>query len=162
MTIDTLKMGTVEELKNFVEKQEGIINHLSLLLQDKDEEIRQLKSLLDKYQSVLPSVPNRYSHTAPRKVRAQGISAEPLTLKSIQDLVKAKFSYYPKSESSYLLIQKAILDNDFLKNLDAVQMKEITDCMAPIEYLADSLIIKEGDAGSVVYVMEGMIPSSHQ
>lgn len=53
------------------------------------------------------------------------------------------------------LIQKAILDNDFMKNLETIQIKEITDCMCPVEYAKDSLIIKEGDYGSVVYVMEG-------
>ncbi|GFQ87486.1 hypothetical protein TNCT_713081 [Trichonephila clavata] len=52
------------------------------------------------------------------------------------------------------LIQKAILDNDFMKNLETIQIKEITDCMCPVEYAKDSLIIKEGDNGAVVYVME--------
>ncbi|GFV40052.1 hypothetical protein TNCV_2783711 [Trichonephila clavipes] len=52
------------------------------------------------------------------------------------------------------LIQKAILDNDFMKNLETIQIKEITECMCPVEYAKDSLIIKEGDNGAVVYVME--------
>ncbi|XP_037523952.1 cGMP-dependent protein kinase 1 isoform X1 [Rhipicephalus sanguineus] len=52
------------------------------------------------------------------------------------------------------LIKQAIQDNDFMKNLETVQIKEITDCMYPVEYAQDSLIIKEGDVGSVVYVME--------
>lgn len=42
-----------------------------------------------------------------------------------------------------------------MKNLETIQIKEITDCMCPVEYAKDSLIIKEGDYGSVVYVMEG-------
>ncbi|KFM74514.1 cGMP-dependent protein kinase, isozyme 2 forms cD4/T1/T3A/T3B, partial [Stegodyphus mimosarum] len=41
-----------------------------------------------------------------------------------------------------------------MKNLEMIQIKEITDCMCPVEYAKDSLIIKEGDYGSVVYVME--------
>src|SRR5207248_1798035 len=52
------------------------------------------------------------------------------------------------------LITNAILDNDFMKNLELVQINEITDCMYPVEYAQESLIIKEGDVGSVVYVME--------
>nr|XP_042902919.1 cGMP-dependent protein kinase, isozyme 2 forms cD4/T1/T3A/T3B [Parasteatoda tepidariorum] len=85
------------------------------------------------------------------RTKRLAISAEPACVERMRNLSLIRI---PKTKDSYLLIQKAILDNDFLKNLDAVQMKEITDCMAPIEYLADSLIIKEGDAGSVVYVME--------
>ena len=53
------------------------------------------------------------------------------------------------------LIRQAILDNDFMKNLDMGQIREIVDCMYPVEYTSDSLIIKEGDVGSLVYVMEG-------
>ncbi|GBN76791.1 cGMP-dependent protein kinase, isozyme 2 forms cD4/T1/T3A/T3B [Araneus ventricosus] len=56
--------------------------------------------------------------------------------------------------SSKELIQRAILENDFMKNLETVQIREITDCMYPVEYGQDSVIIKEGDIGSVVFVME--------
>lgn len=37
------------------------------------------------------------------------------------------------------------------------QIREIVDCMYPVEYAAGSLIIKEGDVGSIVYVMEGTL-----
>lgn len=59
--------------------------------------------------------------------------------------------YYRSRE----LIKSAILDNDFMKNLEMTQIREIVDCMYPVEYGAGSLIIKEGDVGSIVYVMEG-------
>ena len=49
------------------------------------------------------------------------------------------------------------MDNDFMKNLESAQIKEIVDCMYPMEYAKGSLIIKEGDVGSIVYVMEGEI-----
>ncbi|XP_029818457.1 cGMP-dependent protein kinase 1 [Manacus vitellinus] len=52
------------------------------------------------------------------------------------------------------LIKEAILDNDFMKNLELSQIQEIVDCMYPVEYGKDSCIIKEGDVGSLVYVME--------
>lgn len=57
--------------------------------------------------------------------------------------------------SSRELIKAAILDNDFMKNLDLAQIREIVDCMYPVKYPAKNLIIKEGDVGSIVYVMEG-------
>lgn len=53
------------------------------------------------------------------------------------------------------LIKGAVLDNDFMKNLESTQIREIVDCMYPVEYASDSIIIKEGDVGSIVYVMEG-------
>lgn len=37
------------------------------------------------------------------------------------------------------------------------QIREIVDCMYPVQYAAKSLIIKEGDVGSIVYVMEGKL-----
>jgi len=48
-----------------------------------------------------------------------------------------------------------ILQNDFLKNLSTANISEIVDCMYPVEYKKDSMIIKEGDVGSRVYFMEG-------
>lgn len=59
--------------------------------------------------------------------------------------------------SSRELIKAAILDNDFMKNLDLAQIREIVDCMYPVKYPAKNLIIKEGDVGSIVYVMEGKL-----
>jgi cGMP-dependent protein kinase 1 len=59
------------------------------------------------------------------------------------------------SSSSRQIIKSAILDNDFMKNLETTQIREIVDCMYPVQYAAGSLIIKEGDIGSIVYVMEG-------
>lgn len=44
-----------------------------------------------------------------------------------------------------------------MKNLELSQIQEIVDCMYPVEYGKDSCIIKEGDVGSLVYVMEGRI-----
>ncbi|XP_025412180.1 cGMP-dependent protein kinase, isozyme 2 forms cD4/T1/T3A/T3B isoform X3 [Sipha flava] len=90
----------------------------------------------------------------PRKQRAQGISAEPQSLSTIQELSQKKFPTYPKNDRSRELIKGAILDNDFMKNLESTQIREIVDCMYPVEYAADSVIIKEGDVGSIVYVME--------
>lgn len=42
-----------------------------------------------------------------------------------------------------------------MKNLETGQINEITGVMQPVEHATDSLIIKEGDIGSTVYVIEG-------
>jgi transcriptional antiterminator len=49
----------------------------------------------------------------------------------------------------------AILNNDFMKNLEMDQIMSIVDCMYPLEHADGSLIIKEGDVGNLVYIMEG-------
>lgn len=64
-------------------------------------------------------------------------------------------SFLSLSFRSRELIKSAILDNDFMKNLEMTQIREIVDCMYPVQYAAGSLIIKEKDVGSIVYVMEG-------
>ncbi|XP_078422070.1 protein kinase cGMP-dependent 1b isoform X3 [Cetorhinus maximus] len=125
------------------------IRELESRLVEKDEEIHELRRKLHKCQSVLPS-----TQMVPRTRRAQGISAEPQTYRSFQDLTRQSFRRYTKSERSKELIKEAILDNDFMKNLELSQIQEIVDCMYPVEYGKDSCIIKEGDVGSLVYVME--------
>jgi cGMP-dependent protein kinase len=54
-------------------------------------------------------------------------------------------------------LRDAILNNDFMKNLEMDQIMSIVDCMYPLEQKDGSLIIKEGDVGNLVYIMEGKI-----
>ena len=42
-----------------------------------------------------------------------------------------------------------------MKNLEIDQIESIVDCMYPVDFNEDSLIIKEGDVGNVVYIIEG-------
>ena len=53
------------------------------------------------------------------------------------------------------LIRDAILENDFLKNLDATQVREIVDCMYEKSVRKGHFIIKEGEPGQHVYVAAG-------
>ena len=55
------------------------------------------------------------------------------------------------------LIRRAILDNDFMKHLEEVQTEQIVESMYPVEYNSGSCIIKEGEVGSLVYVLDGKI-----
>uniref|UniRef100_A0A8D1J1I0 Cyclic nucleotide-binding domain-containing protein n=1 Tax=Sus scrofa TaxID=9823 RepID=A0A8D1J1I0_PIG len=142
-----------EDFAKILMLKEERIKELEKRLSEKEEEIQELKRKLHKCQSVLP-VPS--THIGPRTTRAQGISAEPQTYRSFHDLRQA-FRKFTKSERSKDLIKEAILDNDFMKNLELSQIQEIVDCMYPVEYGKDSCIIKEGDVGSLVYVMEGML-----
>jgi hypothetical protein len=44
-----------------------------------------------------------------------------------------------------------------MKNLEMDQILSIVDCMYQLEHKDGSLIIKEGDVGNLVYIMEGTI-----
>ena len=44
-----------------------------------------------------------------------------------------------------------------MKNLEMDQIMSIVDCMYPLEQKNGSVIIKEGDVGNLVYIMEGKI-----
>ncbi|XP_074032027.1 cGMP-dependent protein kinase, isozyme 2 forms cD4/T1/T3A/T3B isoform X3 [Leptinotarsa decemlineata] len=136
------------------------VRELQSALEQRDTEILNLRSQLDKFQSVFkmhnPTSPKSVAlnnRLRPRKQRA-GISAEPQSETSIMELSKQTFETHPKDESSRELIKSAILDNDFMKNLELTQIREIVDCMYPEEYKTGSIIIQEGDVGSTVYVLE--------
>ncbi|GFS43845.1 hypothetical protein TNIN_140872 [Trichonephila inaurata madagascariensis] len=90
------------------------------------------------------------------------LTKEDISFNKIETIVKSKivhqfadhlhhvviqFCPICRREKSKELIQRAILENDFMKNLETVQIREITDCMYPVEYGQDSVIIKEGDIG---------------
>jgi len=79
-------------IEKLLKAKDEQIRRLQQELVEKDTEIEQLKSQLDKFQSVLPKALMR-----PRKVRAQGISAEPQSAKTIQDSVTNKLQKHPKS-----------------------------------------------------------------
>lgn len=44
------------------------------------------------------------------------------------------------------------MDNDFLKHLDSLQVREIVDCMYSREFKAGSYVIREGEAGAHLFV----------
>ncbi|KAM9326107.1 cGMP-dependent protein kinase 1 isoform 2-T2 [Gastrophryne carolinensis] len=141
-----------EDFAKILMLKEERIRDLENRLLEREEEIQELKRKLHKYQSVL-AMPSP-TQMGPRTTRAQGISAEPQSFRSYHDLTRQSFKKFIKSERSKDLIKEAILDNDFMKNLEISQIQEIVDCMYPVEYGKDSCIIKEGDVGSLVYVME--------
>ncbi|CAF98611.1 unnamed protein product [Tetraodon nigroviridis] len=157
-------MGTLRDLQYALQEKieelrqrDALIDELELELDQKDELIQRLQNELDKYRSVIkPATQQVHKQTElqeHQRTKRQAISAEP-TAFDIQDLSHVTLPFYPKSPQSKDLIKEAILDNDFMKNLELSQIQEIVDCMYPVEYGKDSCIIKEGDVGSLVYVME--------
>lgn len=121
-----------QDLKTLLEAKDTLIRNLETLLQARNNEIQELRSHLDMFQSVFP-FSNPVSPTStlhhphhvvaapvhqqqsqnlvaksltslldgiarPRKQRAQGISAEPQSLSTIQELSQKKFPTYPKND----------------------------------------------------------------
>lgn len=76
------------------------INELENQLRRKEEEMAELKSHLDKFQSVFPFSRGRKSKApqGPQRQRAQGISAEPQSESSIRELMNITFAKYDKEE----------------------------------------------------------------
>ena len=101
-------MGSVTELQTILSMKDERIRELENQINLQEKEINELRSQLDKFQSVFPyylaSSPghlsplnNNYQPRA-RKQRAQGISAEPQSLSTIQELSQQQFPSFPKNE----------------------------------------------------------------
>ncbi|XP_040032630.1 protein kinase cGMP-dependent 1b isoform X4 [Gasterosteus aculeatus] len=162
-------MGTLRDLQYALQEKieelrqrDTLIDELELELDQKDELIQRLQTELDKYRSVLrpataQQVQAQQQNLVPQpdqhRSKRQAISAEP-TACNISDLSHVTLPFHPKSPQSKEMIKDAILDNDFMKNLELSQIQEVVDCMYPVDYGKDACIIKEGDVGSLVYVME--------
>jgi cGMP-dependent protein kinase len=92
------------DLHLILNSREEDIKKLKLLLNEREEEIQELRSQLDKYKSVLSLrsdgfiSPAAVNLSRPRKNRLLGISAEPQTLLTFQELIQTKFAEYPKSQ----------------------------------------------------------------
>lgn len=100
------EMGPPQEIQRLLQSKEDQIRELMEKLRLRDEEICQLRSHLDKFQSVFPFYVASPKHKGlnnnvgprPRKQRAQGISAEPQSEASIQELSRQTFQTYDKNE----------------------------------------------------------------
>ncbi|XP_050394636.1 cGMP-dependent protein kinase 1 isoform X2 [Patella vulgata] len=162
-TLRDLQLALQEKIEELRQRDE-LIDELEMELDQKDALIQKLQTQLDKYRSILkPATQNTVVHslnnhggpTTQVKERSKrtAISAEPANFNTVQ-VLDSKTAFVAKAQSSKELIRQAILDNDFMKNLDMGQIREIVECMYPVEFTKDSIIIKEGDVGSLVYVME--------
>ncbi|KAL2742827.1 hypothetical protein V1477_008316, partial [Vespula maculifrons] len=119
------------------------IEEIKTILMAKDEKIKTLIEEVEMYKSVADLI-----HKAMRRRRKKiGISAEPVK----SDLLIRRIS---KDIRSRILIKEAILANDFMKHLSMAQIEEIVDCMFPIAFERGSTIVREGDVGSTVFVLD--------
>lgn len=69
------------------------------------------------------------------------------------DISDLQYDKYDKDERSIELIKRAIMENEFLKNLmDDVRLNMVTEAMSPQEFSGGNLIIREGESGTHLFV----------
>lgn len=143
-------------LESMLKEKDDQIRSLTRTLEGKESVIVDLRSQLDKFQSVLQTgaLAPQLSGAGSSRDKRLGISAEPQGKARVSDIRKQELVKYDKSEASKRLIKLAIQENDFMKHLEESQVNDIVDCMRPVEYAVNDMIIKEGDAGTQVFVME--------
>lgn len=103
----TTIMGTAPDLQVLLQLKDEKINELETLLRLRDEEIANLRSHLDKFQSVVPIYFNPASpkhnitlnnNILKRRKQRTGISAEPQSETSLFELSRQIFPKYEKDE----------------------------------------------------------------
>ncbi|KAF2896719.1 hypothetical protein ILUMI_09457, partial [Ignelater luminosus] len=82
--------------------------------------------------------------------KKQGVSAE--SSDSSGQSSSIHIQKHEKDFRSKQLIKDAIMDNNFLKHLDSLQVREIVDSMYSKEFSAGSYVIREGEAGAHLFV----------
>jgi cGMP-dependent protein kinase len=83
-------------------------------------------------------------------LKKQGVSGEScdFTGQSSDILIRK----YEKDFKSKQQIKDAIMDNDFLKHLDSIQIRELVDSMYSRDVEANEYVVREGDPGKHLYV----------
>ncbi|TDG49870.1 hypothetical protein AWZ03_003646 [Drosophila navojoa] len=84
-------------------------------------------------------------------IKKQGVSAES-SVQSKQQSYTETIPKYEKDYSAKQQIKDAIMDNDFLKNIDASQVRELVDSMYSKSIESGEFVIREGEAGAHLYV----------
>uniref|UniRef100_A0AAY4BNX2 cGMP-dependent protein kinase n=1 Tax=Denticeps clupeoides TaxID=299321 RepID=A0AAY4BNX2_9TELE len=174
MLCSVWRMGTLRDLQFALQtkieelrQRDALIDELELELDTKDDLIRQLQGELDRH----PPANEKTSHIR-RTHRTGPIPAYPRhphqlhQEQRVSRLALARFLFKTKlsgeinivalcsPQRSRELIQRALLENDFMKHLEMSQILTIMDCMHPTMLVQGCCVIEEGDDGSLVYVLE--------
>ncbi|XP_052737778.1 cGMP-dependent protein kinase 1-like [Bicyclus anynana] len=88
-----------------------------------------------------------------RSERKRGIIAPHAPLEIGRFSGDLQYDKFAKDEKSSTLIKKAIMANEFLKNImDDERLQSVVEAMSPQEFPAGSLLIREGESGSHLFV----------
>ncbi|XP_077593183.1 cGMP-dependent protein kinase 1-like isoform X2 [Stigmatopora nigra] len=148
-----LQVALQLKIEELIER-DTLIDELELELDAKDLLIGRLRTELERRSGAAPGgAPATTSPDEPQRTKRLAISAEPSAVDPAQ-LTDVTLTSYGKSKESSELIQRALMDNDFMKHLEPGQISTILDCMRPAVLDKGCRVIKEGDEGSSVYVLE--------
>uniref|UniRef100_A0A672MY11 cGMP-dependent protein kinase n=1 Tax=Sinocyclocheilus grahami TaxID=75366 RepID=A0A672MY11_SINGR len=141
-------------------------------LQSLQRELEAKVSQIDKLQDAIgynslgrsPPAPLRHSLAVEvhRRLKAkEGVSAEPTSRHFCHDHrvhhISTERQHIRKNSGTKKLINEAIMNNDFLKKLEPQHTREMVDCMYEKIYVAEQLVIQEGEPGNYLYVLaEGL------
>lgn len=67
-------------------------------------------------------------------------------------LDKLCYNFFSLKIRSKQLIKDAIMDNDFLKHLDSIQIRELVDSMYSRDVESGEYVVREGDPGKNLFV----------
>ena len=167
--IDTTRLKALyPELRNDLKKKDELLAEKDGKIAACEEEITELKKEIRQLQSVLeatgassdptaeqdslpPTSPKSKFLQVATKVRNKrfAISAE----SGKNSTCEIKLEKFPKSPEVREMIKEAVLGNNFLKHLDESQVKEIILCMQLKTYQRNEYVIREGEPGSALFVV---------
>ncbi|CAG9783684.1 unnamed protein product [Diatraea saccharalis] len=117
----------------------------------KDSDISDNEILDDRKSSAGRKTISELVRIAPNKHAAKRRAVIPPPIQI--DTTDLQYEKYEKDQSSATQISNAIMMNDFLRNLmDVERLTAVVEAMSPQEFSPGSLIIREGESGSHLYV----------
>ncbi|CAH2074102.1 unnamed protein product, partial [Iphiclides podalirius] len=85
--------------------------------------------------------------------RKRGVIAPHAVVDTVRSSIDLQYEKFEKDDRAVAQIKSAIMANEFLKNLmDEERLKAVVEAMTPQEFPAGSLMIREGESGSHLYV----------
>ncbi|XP_020911270.1 cGMP-dependent protein kinase 1 [Exaiptasia diaphana] len=165
----------LNEKDELLQRKDVELKHRMKTLDEKDAEIAKLKKEIHELKCVVQQTANKFSvmsvinedsvmssshdfsgskmkkNRISRKEKRQAVSGE--SSSKTQEESKKDLVRFPKDFRSKQLIKDAICENDFLKNLEPAQVREIVECMFSQSCDKDEVIIREGESGNALYVI---------
>ncbi|KAA0713656.1 cGMP-dependent protein kinase 1 [Triplophysa tibetana] len=135
----------IEELR----QRDALIDELELELDAKDDLIRRLQGELDRLRL---SVSGQQRAPSVRE-RRRALVTGPNNMEPEEVLQNPPISY-SKTQESQKLLEAALAENEFMTYLDRDQILCLVDSAYPITFKQGVYVRKEGDEGSLAYIVE--------
>ncbi|XP_063291376.1 cGMP-dependent protein kinase 2-like [Pelobates fuscus] len=157
------KDDKIKQLEKELELKSVQIDKLQDAIGYNNIQLSPIGSQKKKLLSVINQAPALYNEKAPeihrRQKAKEGVSAEPTSRHYYNPSSQNNdVTCVRKDSSAKKLITGAIMNNDFLRQLEASHVRRMVDCMYERVYSQSQLVIQEGAAGNHLYVLaEGLL-----